>query len=357
MFKKNFIYYILILLTLTSCSGKPQQRGPQKEGFKPSEIEVETYKVKPISFSDNLNLVGEIKSIETTTITSDIKGKLISLNISEGDLVSSGTELARIDDRDTKAEIEINKAKYSKAQAYYNRIKNLNEEGAVSNQDVDNAYESLKTAKGEFNRSRIKLSKLSIKAPFDGILGLKEVGSGSYIKPGEPIVKLTKINPIDISFQVPERYLKKVKIGRSISFKVSGETGSYSAKIFAIDPQINSQSRTINVKARTYNTSKRLLPGRFTNISLPTSYKKDAISVPIESIIQEGTINRVLTVNSEGVAEERIVQVGSYGERFVEITKGIKNGEVVITSGHQKVRPGNKVKILPYKEITNEELS
>lgn len=360
---KKLIYILFIALSVlnTSCGkkGPPGAGGPPgfgTGGFKPPPTVVEVIKATPKDFSNTLSTVGEIVSPETTEISSEIMGKIIYLNVPEGKVVEKGHVIARIEDNDLKAKTKSTEAKLKKAKSYYERMKALNTEGAISDQDLDDAIEALDVAEAELEDTKAVQNRSEIKAPFTGSLSFKNVSLGSFIDPGNTIVRITQLNPLDIHFALPEKYISHIKVGQSIKFSFAENDKTYFARVRTIDPYVDPESRSVQIKGIINNKSRELLPGRFANVHLEVSKKKGVLSIPQEALIQEGNLKKVYIVTKENIVEERVVKVGDWNDSSVQIVSGIKPNETVITSGFQKVRPGSKVETKPFEPIHNKEL-
>lgn len=317
-------------------------------------IEVEVVKIEESNETKQLKVTGTLESPQTTELTSEIAGKIIYLNIPEGQIVNRGHVLAKVNDVTNKAEIEVAKAKLENAQTNYDRMKSLKERGAISQQSLDNTFEVLRVAEGELNRVNSIYSMTEIVAPFAGALSIRKISLGRYIDPGDPIVRISQIDPLYLIFNLPEQYISQVKIGQTVKFAVSGSQKEYIGKVTVIDPYIDPSTRSVQIKATVQNLKKELLPGRFANASLEISNIQNAILVPEEALIQEGEKRQVAVVLQNNAVIFKEVTVSRWGEGSVLISGGLMVGDVVITSGQQKIRSGNKVIPKPFNTIHNQ---
>ena len=351
---KNLLVYIFCLYLcffFCACTRIEQKAAPNKSFFPPSEVEV--IKVKESNLIKKLKTTGSLESPQTTELTSEVAGKIIYLNVPEGQFVSRGHVLAKVNDVTNKAEIEVAKAKLDNAQTNYNRMKSLREKGAISEQSLDNVFEILRVAEGEFNRVNSIYSMTEIVAPFGGALSIRKISLGQYIDPGDPIIRISQIDPIYLIFTLPEQYISQIKINQSVKFTISGSTKEYLGKVIVIDPYIDPATRSVQIKATSQNPKRELLPGRFADVSLEVSSISNAISIPQEALIQDSDKKQVAVVLENNIVALKEVTVSNWDKGTVLISSGLMAGDVVITSGHQKIRSGSKVIPKPFSLIHN----
>ncbi len=337
------------VLFLCSCSQIKNNSSSNKAHSFSAEVEV--IEIGKDSFTNKLKATGSLESPQSTELTSEIAGKIIYLNIPEGQFVNEGHTLARVNNTTNQAEIEVAKAKLENAQTNHNRMKSLKEEGAVSQQTLDNTLEVLRVAEGELNRVNAVSSMTVITAPFSGVPSIRKISLGQYIDPGDPIVRISQIDPIYLLFSLPEQYIAEVMLGQEVAFNIDNK--EYKAKVTVVDPYIDPNTRTVQIKATTRNPKMELLPGRFASISLNINSIKDAILIPTEALIQEGEKKQVALVSKDNVVIFQEVSISNWDKDSILVSSGLMAGDIVITSGHQKVFPGSKVTPKPYNPIHN----
>ena len=357
LFKKSKNVLLLLInfylcCVICACTKIEHNAFSKRPDFSsPSEVEV--VKIEASNIKKELKATGTLESPQSTELTSEIAGKIIYLNIPEGKPVGSGHVLARVNDITNKAEIEVAKAKLENAQTNYNRMKSLREKGAISQQSLDNTLEILRISEGEFNRVSSINSMTEIVAPFSGVLSIRKISLGQYIDPGDPIVRISQINPLYLIVNLPEQYVSQVKTDQNIKFTVSNSLKEFTAKVIVIDPYIDPNTRSVQIKAIVQNPKRELLPGRFANVSLETSGIPNAISIPEEALIQEGSKKQVAVVSKDNTVIFKEVTVSKWDRDSIVISDGLMIGDVVITSGHQKVHPGSKVTPKLFNTIHN----
>ena len=338
----------LFSLIFTACGLKPQSH---MHDMPP--IEVETTKISSSQKIKTIEAVGELVSPQTTEVTSENMGKIVYLNIPEGQEVSVGHLLAKIDDSTPLADIKVAKAKSQNARENFKRMETLKNEGAISQQAFDNAIEVLQTAEGELEKAESVETKTSIVAPYTGLLSFRKVSLGAFIDSGDPIVRISQVDPLNLIFSLPEKYISEIKVGQNIKFMVTNSPIEHLAKIIVIDPYVDPDTRFVQVKANVTNPRKELLPGRFANINLEISPVPNVILIPQEALMQDGLKKQVAIVTEENTVFFKEVIVSEWEKDTVLISSGLMDGDVVITSGHQKVRQGSKVIPKSFSTIHN----
>ena len=232
-----------------------------------------------------------------------------------------------------------------------NRAKQLLEKGAISQEEYDTSLADLQSLKAQAQLIRAQLAKTSIIAPFSGKIGLRSISVGEYLTSATPIANLLSTNPIKVSFSIPEKYVGQLKLNSEITFKTGASNKVFTGKVFAIEPGINQQTRTLQIKALAQNPNGELLPGSFAQIKLTLSVIKDAILVPTEAVIP--VLNgKIVFVAQNGKAQQVSVEAGTRTADNLLITSGLKVGDTVLTTGAMSLKPDAPVKV---KLVKNKE--
>ncbi len=351
-----FLMCILLGILCSSCSLNNQSTHGKGKPSMPSEIGVEAYTITPQKALKTISCTGEFISPQSTVLTSEIMGVISFLDIPEGKEVKSGYVIAKIEDSVSIAELNAEEAKSENAEEDYKRIKNLYNEGAISKQLYDNAFEDYKISKAQLERAKSIQSKNIIKAPFNGILSLKKISLGSYVNPGDEIVRITQISPLNLTFSIPEKYLHELDIGQKINFTISTSDNAnkkMTTSITAIDPNIDGTTRTIKAQAQVNNYNLDLLPGGFSNVEIEVNNNVNNVLIPEEAIVNDGQEKIVYVITPLNNALPRKIDVAKWEDGYAEISSGLRVGEKVITSGHQKLFPGVMVIDSDYVPINN----
>jgi membrane fusion protein (multidrug efflux system) len=264
------------------CGEKTQRANP---GAIP-ELNVKGYLVKPQKLENEIFVTGTILANEEIEVRSEISGKIVKIYFNEGSKVKKGDILVKVDDSELQA--ELLKTQYQKklAQEKEYRQRMLLEKEAISKQEYDIALTELNTLEAQIQLIKARIEKTEIKAPFDGVIGLRYVSEGGYISPTTKITTLQDIDTLKIEFSVPEKYVKLIDVGDRVNFKVQGSDKKYSAVIYAIDPKIDPSTRTLQVRAIFPNKNYEILPGAFAEVEVILEEIPNAILIPAEALIQ-----------------------------------------------------------------------
>ncbi len=298
----------------------------------------------PEKFADNLQLSGSLEANEHVELRSEIMGVVEDINFKEGTQVSKGQVLLRVNDIELRA--QLSKVGTAKQLASENerRAKLLLEKQAISQEEYDVASADYKSAQAEAQLISAQLEKATIRAPFSGTIGLRYISEGTYVTPSTPIATLVNTKQLKITFSVPEKYASRIKLNGHISFTTSGSKTEYTARIYAVEPQIDVATRTLKMRAIANNSEGKLYPGMFANVLLPLETVDDAILVPSEALIpiQNG---KMIFVLEEGKAKQIKVETGSRTGSSVRILSGLKAGDTILTSGVMSLKDGVPVKV------------
>jgi len=304
-----------------------------------------------------LEAIGTARANESITMMSDEMGLVSKIHFSEGAQVNEGDILVSLDSGIQQAEIEINRAEIAVHQArlenarqLYARAERLRQSQNVPEARVDELAANLKAAEAEVKRweaaltaTRVRLSKREVRAPFSGRLGMRNISVGALVEPGDPIVTLDDITTIKLDFQVPERNLAHLQPSQ----EVTAETDAYPGRIFfgrvaAIGSRIDAVTRAVSVRALIDNADEALKPGMFLLVELGVSIRHQAVIIPEEAVVANGTQQYVFIVD-EGLARQSSVELGQRMAGEVEVVSGVLAGEAIIVGGVQKVRDGASV--------------
>jgi membrane fusion protein (multidrug efflux system) len=295
-------------------------------------------------FANNLDVTGAIEPNEAVTLKSEVSGLVTGIYFKEGANVSKGALLVKINDRDIQAQLKEILTKENLSATNESRAKQLLQKGAISQEEYDTSLAELQTLKSQVALVRAQLARTSIVAPFSGKIGLRSISVGEYLTPATTIANLMSINPVKVSFSIPEKYASSVKPNSEISFKVDGSTKDYTAKVFAVEPGIDQQTRTLQLKATAGNPNGELLPGSFTKVRLPLATIKDAILIPTEAIIPV-LKGKVVYLCKNGKAIQVPVETGARTADKILIVSGLNLGDTVLTTGAMALKPDAEVKV------------
>jgi membrane fusion protein (multidrug efflux system) len=312
----------------------------------PSEkvLRVRSHRVVPVELTERLSTTGTVRANEEVDIVSEISGKISAIHFEEGSRVSAGQLLLKIDDSELLAERQRAVYRVELAERDEARQKQLLEDGVISREAYDVALGELNVLRAELQLIEAQLVKTEIRAPFDGVIGLRWVSPGSYLSSQTRIASLNDLDPVKLDFTVPEKYSALMEVGDEISFAVEGFERSFPGTIYAIEPSIDASTRSLRVRARCPNPDGALVPGAFANVDLVLRSVADALTVPSIAVIPELGGKKVF-VYEDGAAQPRTVETGIRSDTAVQITSGLAEGDQVIVSGLLQLQPGLEVEI------------
>ncbi|RZL05273.1 MAG: efflux RND transporter periplasmic adaptor subunit, partial [Pedobacter sp.] len=273
-----------------------------------------------------------------------VAGLVTGIYFKEGSNVSKGSLLVKINDRDIQAQLQEALTKQRLSATNEGRAKQLLSKGAISQEEYDTALADLESLKAQAQLIRAQLARTSIYAPFSGRIGLRNISTGEYLTPSKVIANLMSTNPVKINFSVPEKYASQIKMNSEVSFTTGGSPKSYTGKVFAIEPGINVQTRTLNIKALAQNPNNELLPGSFAKVNLALSTIEDAILIPNEAVIPV-LKGKTVFISENGKAKQVDVTSGMRTSKDIVITSGLKIGDTVLTTGAMSLKPEAPVKV------------
>lgn len=293
-----------------------------------------------------ISAVGTLESNESVILRPEIAGRIEKINFQEGTSVKKGVTLFQLDDSIYEAEAAQAQANLELSRKSYERANELYKKRVGTASKLDEAQAQLRVNEAGVALSLTMLEKTRIRAPFNGIVGLRSVSVGDYVSPGQDLVNLESIQPMKVKFSVPQKALTAVALGQGIEMTVDSFPGkAFSGEIYAINPLVNAATRTVVVRARIPNPGGLLWPGLFATVKLTVEKRDGAILVPEEAVVSVGD-GRFVYCIVEGKARMTQVTLGRRQTGMVEIPDGLAPGEVIVLAGHQKLRDGVAVMVL-----------
>jgi membrane fusion protein, multidrug efflux system len=295
------------------------------------------YVIIPTHLSEFIVQNGTLRPDEEVDLSFETSGKITKLNFTEGTRVKKGDLLAKVNDLPLQAQLEKLQAQLKMAEAKEFRQRSLLNKDAISQESYDQVQTDVSTIKADINLIKANISQTELRAPFDGIIGLRYVSEGSFTTMSTKIARLIKTSPIKIEFSVSERYASEIKIGYPIAFKTVGSDKAFNASVYAIDPKIDLETRTVSLRALYPNKNEELRPGTYASVTLELSKIENAIAIPTEALIPQMDGETVF-IYKNGKAQTIKVNTGLRTESKIQITNGLKFGDTLITSGIMQLR-------------------
>lgn len=299
------------------------------------------------SLTEKTMVTGSTMPDEEVDLSFESSGKIVAIYFTEGTHVKEGDLLAKINDKPLQAELKKLEAQVPLAKDRVYRQHTLLEKDAVSQEAYEQVATEYEKLMADIELVKSHLAQTELRAPFDGIIGLRNVSEGAYASPTTVITKLTKISPLKIEFSIPERYSTDVKDGTPIIFRMNTAGGilqDYKATVYAVESKIEKATRSLKVRASYPNRDESILPGRYTSVEIKRRETDNALAIPSEALIPEMGKN-IVYLYKNGTAQPVEVTLGLRTEDQVQVLQGLNAGDTLITSGVMQLRTGMKVSI------------
>ena len=307
----------------------------------PTPVEAEVVKAERLAHE--IIAVGSLRSNESVTLSSEIAGRITSIPFREGQPVSKGALLFELDDSIYRAELEQARAVLALSQRNHERAQELFERKLISTRERDEAAAKLDVDRAAVSLSEARLAKTRIRAPFQGVIGLRRVSPGDYVTAGQALAPLEQLSVLKADFRLSEAALPAIKVGQALNLEVDAYPGqTFVGRVYAIDPRLAEETRSIGVRASVPNDRGQLRPGLFARVRLVIAERPNAVLVPEQALLPQGDKLFVYVIEN-GAAALRPVQPGLRQAGRVEVVSGVQPGDVVITAGTQKIGPGAPV--------------
>lgn len=346
--KLKYILYTVLILGICSLIfyriSQNKTTSSEPQGPMNKSVTVDAIILQPREFSNTILVSGSIEANEQVQIRSQVTGVITHIYFKEGSNVKQGQALVKIDDAELQAQLTELLVRQNLASENEKRAALLLQKEGISKEEYEISLSALKSLEAQAQIIRTQIAKTTIKAPFSGTIGLRNVSAGVYLSTDVVIANLVNINPVKISFAVPEKYSANMKVNTKVRFTFAGSAKTFTAIVYAIEPEIDAVTRTLQLKAKASNDDGALLPGSFANIELPLTTIKDALLVPTEAVIpiQDG---KKVFILENGKAKEAKIETSSRTDSDLLVLSGLKAGDTVLTTGVMSMKAGTAVKV------------
>jgi membrane fusion protein (multidrug efflux system) len=339
--KKITAVSLIVLSVLgLSCGGTNNK---EKSGESQGTLNVDAYLVNPQSFNNDVVVTAELLANEQVSLMAPLSAQVLEIYFKEGGNVRKGDPIIRLDDRNWRAQLVGVEASLEVAEKNYERTKQLLEIEGSSQEEVDQAYSAVETLRSELEQLRVNINLANVRAPFSGQLGMRDFSNGAFLSQGDIITTLTNLNPLKIDFTLAQEHIKNVEVGKQIAVLVAGDT--LKADIYAINPLIDQQSRTLNVRALLQQApERRIMPGTFAEVLVTTNFMENALLVPTQAVVPEIN-NQTVYLYKKGKAVKEVVKMGNRTSNMVHILEGVSAGDTVVTTGLLHIKEGMELSI------------
>lgn len=295
--------------------------------------------IKPQLLTDEIQISGLLLPDEEVDLSFETSGKIVEINFEEGSEVKKGQLLAKVNDRQLQAQLQRLVGQLKLAEDRVFRQNALLERDAVSKEAYEQVKTDLATLNADIEMVKANIALTELRAPFDGMIGLRQISVGSYASPTTIVAKLTKISPLKVEFNVPERYANQIKKGANLTFRLEGKLDAFNAKVYALESKIDLVTHDLTIRALYPNSNKTVMPGRYISILLKKEEMPNAIAIPTEAIVPEMGKDKVFLYKS-GKAQPVDVSIGIRTASEVQILRGLQMGDTILTSGTLQLRTG-----------------
>jgi membrane fusion protein, multidrug efflux system len=342
------IAFFLLLTLIIFCACNSKKQAPQLPPAQPP-TQVDIIIAAGANISNTIEVNGTVVANESAELRPEISGRLTYLFVPEGKQVQQGTVLARINSADLQAQVNKSKVQLELAQQTEERLRKLLDIHGVNQADYDAALNNVNNLKADISYNEALIDKTVIRAPFTGIIGLRQVSPGAYVTPTNVIATIQQLSKLKIDFTLPEVYANYVKRGAYADVLVDEVNGKKEkALIVAVEPQVDLNTR--NLKVRALLESSAATPGAFVKVYLVTATDRNSVMVPTNAIIPDAMNKKIVTVKN-GKAVFADIETGVRKEGLIEVTKGLQPGDSIVVSGVLFARPNAPVQVRAVKKI------
>lgn len=347
MTKRLFVLLLVSVLCVTSCEKK---KSAPVAAAKKGPVIAEGFVVEPQVESENVEVPGSLLPMEETQIRAEVTGRIVQLNIQEGAMVQKGELLVKLFDQDLQAQMKKLEVQLDISTRTMQRQKDLLAINGISQQDYDLSALAVDNLKADIQTTQIAISKTEIRAPYNGKLGLRTVSLGAYVSPSDILTSIREVDQLKLDFSIPEKYAKEITIGYTIKFKVDGGKKDHTATVIATEGNVDQVTRTLRIKAIVKEKHPELLPGAFAKVNLQMGKINNALMVPTQAVLPQARSKQIILLRKDS-AQFVTVETGIRDSAYVQIVKGVKQGDTVVTTGLMSIRPKGKIQITKVKRF------
>jgi len=304
---------------------------------------VEGYIVRSALLEHSITVSGTIKSFEETVLMPDISGRVVMINLPEGQFIKKGTLLVKLFDLDLQASLKKLQTQLELAQQTKERQTELLTVRGISELEYDQTTLQVNSIGDDIEVLKAQINKTEVLAPYDGVIGLRNISLGTQVTPGTPLATIRQTNQLKLDFSVPEKYSNEISEGKIVRFTVQGSDTSYAARIIAAEGGVEAATRNLRVRALISQPEPSLRPGNFATVEVPLALTPNALMIPTQSLIPQER-NKKVIVAREGKAVFVSVETGTRRSADIEIVSGLNAGDTIVTTGILFLRPNTALK-------------
>ena len=341
-------FYPMLRKKMAKDDKMPAMQGGGAGGGR-SELVVSAAVLKPQTLDDIFRMKGVLLPDEEVDLSFETSGKITRIYFKEGTYVQKGALLAKVNDAPLQAELQKLESQLPLAQDRLYRQQTLLEKDAVSQETYQQVATQLETLKADIQLVKARIAQTELRAPFSGVIGLRQVSEGAYASPSVVLAKLTKISPLKIEFSLTENFVDHIKQGTDLRFTVANDSEEFQAKVYAVESHLDESTRTVFARALYSNPGGKIKPGQSANVIIRLDRVENAVVIPAISSIREMG-RQIAFVYENGKAKEVEITVGLSTSSSIQVTSGLSLGDTLLTTGVMQLRDGLPVKIGEFQE-------
>ena len=345
----SVVFILLAALFVKVGLSKSSDKDKKKDGKEKAQKKVDAYIIKPSLLITEISISGTLLAYDEVELKNEVAGRIVMINLPEGKSVKKGTLLVKLFDEDLQSTLKKQEAQLAIQQQMYKRQSELLKVNGISQNDYDQTGLQLNSLKADIEVEKTLIRKTEIRAPFDGIIGLRAVSVGAIVTPATLITTIRTDKKIKLDFSVPEKYSSVIHQGMKVNFSMNNAETKYNATVIATEQVIDAATRNLKVRALVNSQSSELIAGAYANVTLRLNENKNALLIPNNALIPQEESKTVI-VAKNGKAHFVVVKTGIRQPTNIEITDGVHVGDTIITSGLQFLKENSP---LTYSSVTN----
>jgi membrane fusion protein (multidrug efflux system) len=318
-------------------------------------LPVKVAAVRTGTISEEISAVGTLLANESVMIRPEREGRVAAIHFSEGQVVRKGAKLVSLDTAEIEAQLAAINSEVNLNRSRLKRAEDLHEKKFISAQALDDAREAMNQSAARQAEVKARLEKSAVIAPFEGVTGLRQISPGAYVKAGQDVARLEGIGTLKLDFRVPELYLGKIRTRQEVVMRADAfGAETFRGEIYAIEPAVDEQTRTVLLRARVPNPGARLKPGMFARVVLVLEVRENALILPEQALVPQGK-DRFVYRLADGKARMTKIELGLRRPGEVEVLKGLAAGDTIIVDGQLRLRDGAAVTVLTEKQPSKQQ--
>lgn len=348
--KHRYLLFLapVLMLACKSKNDKDKDKAPKQQTSSQQAVVVDVMIASQQDVISSIEANGTVVASEYVELRPEIGGRITYLNIPEGGYIQKGTVIAKVNDADYVATLNKSKAQLELAVKTEERLRKLLSIGGLNQADYDAAVNQISSLKADIGYTQAQIEKTVLRAPFSGVVGLRQVSMGAYVNTSTVLATLQQLDRIRVDFTIPEEYSSLIVKGHQVDVQTDANAKATKATIIATEPQVIQNTR--NLKVRTILQEGRLNPGAYVKVKLTSARSKKAIMVPTNAIIPDDK-NKQLVLVKNGKAAFVNVETGDRQANNAEVTKGLNPGDSVVVTGVLFARPKSPLKVRSVKTL------